>query len=66
MIKEKNNENKIIVCNGDLHTPPRYWSWGVCKEEEFTEKLKENGWVKSDCIKYLNKEQIDYLNLITA
>jgi len=53
---------KIIICKGSANTPPRFWSWAVCAEEEFTEVMKEHGIVRSECTKYLTREQLDFLN----
>ena len=36
--------------------------WAVCTEDEYTENMKEEGWVKSDCRKYLTRQQLEYLN----
>jgi hypothetical protein len=53
---------KIIISKGDAYTPERFWERAVCSEEEFTDTLKESGWVKSTCTKYLSTTQLAYLN----
>lgn len=54
--------SKIIICNGNAHLLPLFWEWATCTEEEYTEELKSNGWVKSTSTKYLTRNQLDYLN----
>lgn len=51
-------EEKIILCKGEAFTPPRFWKWIVITEAGFTEIMKNYGWVKSDCTKYLSSEQL--------
>ncbi|MEK5209138.1 hypothetical protein [Psychrobacillus sp. FSL H8-0510] len=54
--------NKIIICKGNDRMPARFWAWAVCKKEEFTESMKEGGWVESGSSKYLNSNQFNYLD----
>lgn len=51
----------IIICKGNTSTPPRFWGWHVCNEEDFTETDKEHGWVKSTCTIYLTQKQLEQL-----
>lgn len=53
---------KIIICKGNANTPARFWNWAVGTEEEYTEDMKNEGWILSECIQYLTKEQLKYLN----
>ena len=57
-------ERKIIICKGSANIPARFWSWMVCIKEEFTEDVKNQGFVESECIKYLTLKQLDYLETI--
>jgi len=43
-------DRKIIICGG--------------LECEFTEAMKESGWVKSECTNYLTLKQLEYLKNI--
>jgi len=52
---------KIIICKGTANIPARFWCWIVC-EEEFTKDIKNQGFVKSECTKYLSREQLNFLN----
>jgi len=54
-------EEKIIICKGEAFTPPRFWKWIVITEGGFTEIMKNHGWVKSECTKYLSSEQLTSL-----
>jgi len=54
--------DKIIICKGTANIPPRFWSWIVCCEDEFTEDIKKQGFIKTECAKYLTLEQLKYLN----
>jgi hypothetical protein len=40
----------------------RFWEWAVGTEEEFTEEMKAQGWIKSECKEYLSIEQLNYLS----
>jgi len=57
-------DRKIIICGGSANTPARFWEWVVCLESEFTEAMKEGGWVKSECTNYLTLKQLEYLKNI--
>lgn len=55
-------DNKIIICIGGSNEPARFWNWAIGTEEEYTKEMKDKGWVKSQCRKYLSIKQLKYLN----
>lgn len=50
-----------ILVKGDAQTPERFWERVVCKEHEFTNERKTEGWVKTNSLRFLSDKQIAYL-----
>jgi hypothetical protein len=59
IILSKSTHN-VGIYGGNI-LPARFWNWAVCEEEEFTDAYKQHGWHRSDCEKYLTREQLTYL-----
>ena len=52
---------KMIICKGNAFIPERFWDWTVCFLTEYTEELKSQGWINRNNQRYLNEEQLAFL-----